>query len=86
MRHRMIVPADGTCEWWPEKTPDPLNSDPLNSASTSDAGDLVRNHCYAVTGYDTTHATFTLMNPWGDENADLTWSQIVGSYFPHIES
>jgi VCBS repeat-containing protein len=22
----MIVPADGTCEWWPEKTPDPLNS------------------------------------------------------------
>jgi hypothetical protein len=21
----MIVPADGTREWWPEKTPDPLN-------------------------------------------------------------
>jgi hypothetical protein len=43
-----------------------------------DGGGLVVNgHAYTITAYNSTTGQFHLRNPWGYQDSDLTWSQLV---------
>ena len=71
-----------------------INQGHMLGISTNTSGvesDIVDNHCYMVTGYDSITKTFQLRNPWGStgqyEGNDfkpltlsLTWSQLVSNF------
>ncbi|WP_208345381.1 CARDB domain-containing protein, partial [Aetokthonos hydrillicola] len=38
---------------------------------------VVNNHAYTVTAYNATQGTFRVKNPWGYQDADLTWDQLL---------
>ncbi|MEB3188968.1 MAG: CARDB domain-containing protein [Snowella sp.] len=40
-------------------------------------GLVVNNHAYTITAYNSTTGQFHLRNPWGYQDSDLTWSQLV---------
>ncbi|MBU6230430.1 MAG: pre-peptidase C-terminal domain-containing protein [Cyanobacteria bacterium REEB459] len=38
---------------------------------------VVNGHAYTVTAYNSANGTFHLRNPWGVQDADVTWAQLV---------
>ncbi|MBD0265780.1 MAG: hypothetical protein ICV78_24575 [Tolypothrix sp. Co-bin9] len=38
---------------------------------------VVNNHAYTVTNYNAANGTFSLRNPWGYQDANLTWEQLL---------
>ncbi|MEH2196116.1 MAG: C2 family cysteine protease, partial [Nostoc sp.] len=44
---------------------------------------VVNNHAYTVSSYNATNGTFKLRNPWGSQDASLTWEQLLNlkTYF-----
>ncbi|MHC5824211.1 MAG: C2 family cysteine protease, partial [Nostoc sp.] len=44
---------------------------------------VVNNHAYSVTAYNAVNGTFRVRNPWGYQDADLTWDQLLNlkTYF-----
>ncbi|MFZ4640777.1 MAG: pre-peptidase C-terminal domain-containing protein [Nodosilinea sp.] len=38
---------------------------------------VVNGHAYTMTAYNSTNGTFHLRNPWGTQDADVTWSQLL---------
>ena len=44
---------------------------------------VVNNHAYTVTSYNSANGTFSVRNPWGYQDANLTWEQLLNlkTYF-----
>ncbi|MEH2412924.1 C2 family cysteine protease [Nostoc sp.] len=44
---------------------------------------VVNDHSYSVTSYNAANGTFKLRNPWGHQDADVTWNQLLNlnAYF-----
>ncbi|XGB43602.1 MAG: C2 family cysteine protease [Nodosilinea sp. LVE1205-7] len=38
---------------------------------------VVNGHAYTMTAYNSTNSTFHLRNPWGTQDADVTWAQLL---------
>ena len=63
-----------------------VTSLPAGDSGTGTVGQLgiVPTHDYAVLGYDSAQATFTLLNPWGSTGAhgilNLTWDQLSANF------
>ncbi|MEH1907200.1 C2 family cysteine protease [Nostoc sp.] len=51
----------------------------INGANYS----VVNDHSYSVTSYNAANGTFKIRNPWGHNDADLTWNQLLNlnTYF-----
>ena len=54
-------------------------------AGTAIRGDVVSNHAYVMVGYDATHHTVTLRNPWGandskPEQLTLSMSSVESNF------
>ncbi|MEH2327189.1 MAG: CARDB domain-containing protein [Nostoc sp.] len=64
---------------------DLVNSNKVLTAGFVNGADygVVNNHAYSVSSYNATSGTFRMRNPWGVQDANLTWDQLLNlkTYF-----